>query len=649
MRNVIGRVWLGVVLILLVSSVLLVSDWRQRSAGRGKVPRIAIFQYASRPIMDDGVGGAMEALAARGYIDGKTLQITRYNAENDLPTANNIARTIVDGGYDMVITASTPCMQAMAAANITGKVQHVFGLVTDPFASGVGLKPGHPLDHPRHFVGVGTFQPVREVLLTARKMNPNIRRVGTVWNPAEACSEACIRVARKTAAELGFELLETHVDNSAGVSEAAKSMVSRGVDAMFVGGDNTVEVAIKSLIRAAEEARVPVITCAPANVEDGASVSMGADYVEVGRIMGHMAADLLEGADPAKIAITDRMPRKLGINMVAMGRSRAGWQVPEEVRAAAALGVNADGSRWRKDDRPATKKWNVHLVELVNAPSIDETRQGILTGLKESGLVEGRDYTIHVANAQGDLPTLSNMIDAALTARADMVYTITTPALQVAMRKVKDRPVLFALALDPLLVGDPGSHESHLPNVAGVYDRSPFEGMVKLIRECMPKARSIGTLYAPSEANSVRFREELEKAARAGGLKTVAVASNSAGEAADAALALTSRGIDAVCQINDNLHGAVFPSIVAAAQRARLPIFSFSTGQVAQGAAVVLSNDHVDGGRESGLIAAQVMRGATPAQFPYRGITRTRLLVNRRAAEAAGLRIPEAVLGRAEK
>ena len=43
---------------------------------------------------------------------------------------------------------------------------------------------------------------------------------------------------------------------------------------------------------------------------------------------------------------------------------------------------------------------------------------------------------------------------------------------------------------------------------------------------------------------------------------------------------------------------------------------------------MVLANDNFDGGRESALIAARVMRGEGPASFPYQGITKTRLLVN---------------------
>ena len=308
----------------------------------------------------------------------------------------------------------------------------------------------------------------------------------------------------------------------------------------------------------------------------------------------------------------------------------------------------SDLNRNRAPHPPTARKWKIHLIELVNAPAIEASRDGILAGLKDSGVEEGRDYELHLLNAQGDMATLSSLIDAALTAQADMIYTVTTPALQTAMQKVHDRPVLFALSLDPLLIGDAGTHTAHRPNVAGVYDRSPFEGMVKIIRQCLPQARSIGTLFAPAESNSVNFRNELTDAARKEGLDVIAVPSTSPSDVPDAALALVGRGIQAICQINDNLNSAAFPSIAAAAERERLPIFGFETGQVRTGAAVVLSNDHFDGGRESGLIAAQVIRGASPAQFPYEGITRTRLMINRRVAAAANLAIPPAVLSRAE-
>jgi ABC-type uncharacterized transport system substrate-binding protein len=200
-----------------------------------------------------------------------------------------------------------------------------------------------------------------------------------------------------------------------------------------------------------------------------------------------------------------------------------------------------------------------------------------------------------------------------------------------------------------LLIGDQGTHEKHRPNVAGIYDRSPFEGLIALIRECMPSAKVIGTRFVPAEFNSVTFRNELEKAARAAGLTVVAVPLDSGAEATQVAQSLVDRKPDLICQLNDNLGEATFASIVTPAKRARIPIFAFSSGIVEQGACLALANDHFEGGRESASLAARVMRGERPADIPYRSVSRTRLVVNPVSAREAGLTLPDSVLRRADQ
>ena len=273
---------LGIVSILLLSGILLVSDWNRGSTAKRQVPRIALFKFQSQHLVDEGVRGIIEGLNARGFVQGRTIQIEEFNAQNDFSTANSIGRAIAEGGYDLAITVTTPCLQALASANRAGKVRHVFGLVTDPFIAGVGLNRDKPLDHPRHLVGIGTFDPVRNALLDAKRSYPALRRVGTVWNPAESCSQACMRVARSTCKEIGVELLEAQAENSSAVGVAASSLLARGVEAIFVGGDNTVEIAMNVVVKVANQGRIPVITTVPGHADEGAFIGLGADYVEVG-------------------------------------------------------------------------------------------------------------------------------------------------------------------------------------------------------------------------------------------------------------------------------------------------------------------------------------------------------------------------------
>ncbi len=651
MRNVLARLSLGIGLIVVVSAGLLLSDLKNRSASKGNAPRVAIFQLGSQAILDEIAEGAIQGLAAKGFENGQTMRLQRYNAQSDLATAANIAKAIVDEGPDLVLTISTTCLQAMAAANQNGKIKHIFGGVSDPSAAGVGIQKGKPLAHPPHMAGIGTFQPVAETIELARKMNPGLRTAGLVYNPAETNSELCARAARAKATELGMRVVEATVETANEVFAATASVVSRGAEAIFIGGDNTLELAIESVVKAASEGGIPVFGYMPTNADRGALAGLGANYFEVGRITGELAGDVLNGRDPRTVPIENVLPKTLHLNLGALAKLRNQWRVPEDIQSSADVLIDRDGRRIerRAQARSAapSRKWKIDIIELVEAPAIEESRKGVLAGLKESGLAEGRDYEIRVRNAQGDISTLTSLIDAAITAGSDMIYTITTPALQAAMNKVHDRPVLFTLSLDPSLVGDRGTHENHRANVAGVYDRSPFEAMMKLILECLPRARRIGTLFAPGEPNSVYFEKEMSKAAQAAGLELISLPSNNAAEVNDSAAALVQRGVDAICQINDNLHDAAFAAIATAARRARLPVFSFSTGQIGRGASVVLSNDHFDGGRESALIAAKVIRGGSPASFPYTGIRRTRLLVDQQAAAAVNFTIPAAVLARA--
>ena len=95
----------------------------------------------------------IQGLAEHGFADGAAASIQRFNAEADMAVGNAIASQIVNGEHDLVLTSSTPSMQAVANANREGRVRHVFGIVADPFVAGIGLDRADPMKHPKHMVG----------------------------------------------------------------------------------------------------------------------------------------------------------------------------------------------------------------------------------------------------------------------------------------------------------------------------------------------------------------------------------------------------------------------------------------------------------------------------------------------------------------
>ncbi|MBK5297956.1 MAG: ABC transporter substrate-binding protein [Vicinamibacteria bacterium] len=645
---------LGLTLIAAAAALLLFSDRERRSeAGPRKVVRVALVQHASTPALDEGVRGLIQGLAEQGFRDGEAITLSTYNAQGDLATGNAIARQVTTGEFDLVLTTSTPSMQAVANANRDGRVTHVFTLVADPFGAGVGLDRDHPLKHPPHMVGHGSFLPVADGFTLAKQALPSLSRVGVAWNPAESNSEAFTLRAREACRQLGLTLLEANVDSSAAVTEAVQSLVARGAQALWVGGDNTMMSTIGSAIATARTSRIPVFTIMPGAPDRGTLFDIGLDFHELGRIGGLLAGRVLRGEDPATIPIRDvqdEVPRRMVVNTVALAGLRDPWQIPDAAMAGATVVVDATGTHERAA-RPGAlaRKWRVDLIEYNQVQDVEEAEEGVKAGFRESGLVEGRDYTITVRNAQGDMATVSTLVDAALSERADMLVTFSTPTLQAALQRARHVPIVFTYVSSPHAAGAGRSDTDHLPNVTGVYMAPAYGDMIALIRRVMPSVKSLGTLFVPAEVNSVFNRDLLQAACRKAGLTLIDVPANTSSDVPDASLALAARRPDAICQIPGNLTAAAFPTVQQAASRARLPIFAFQTSQAHGGAVVTVARDYADAGRQSAALAVRVMRGERPADMPFQAVGKTRLVVNPSAARRIGITIPPDLVAKADE
>jgi len=337
------RLLLGAALIILASVVLLLSDLKRRTEGARAIPHIGLLQHASVVLLDDTVRGMVDSLADNGFADGREIVIQKYNAQGDIAIANSIAKEMVSARFDLLMTASTLSLQAVANANRGGKTVQVFGAVADPAVAGVGISRDNPLDHPRNLVGIGSFLPVAEAFKIARSMFPGLKVVGVAWNPAEANSRAFTEKAREVCRAMDIELMEANVENSNGVLEAEESLVGRGAQALWIGGDVTLSVAVNSVISVGRKARIPVFTITPGKPDRGTLFDYGADFYEIGKRTGELAARVLRGADPTQIPIVNLVPAWLVVNTLALSGLKDPWRVPADVLARANVVVDGNG------------------------------------------------------------------------------------------------------------------------------------------------------------------------------------------------------------------------------------------------------------------------------------------------------------------
>ena len=327
------------------SALLLATD---QAGTRRSRPAVAVLKQVSTAVLDDAVTGMLEGLAEKGWRDGDTVTIRQFNAEGDMAQANAIAREITGGGFDMVLTSSTPSLQAVATANERGQVMHVFAAVADPFSAGVGLARADPLIHPRHLLGYGSLAPVHATFGILQRINPRVEKVGVAHNPSESNSRRFMELARVSCRQRGIDLLEAAVENSSGVVEAVQSTIARGAEAIFIPGDTTVASVCDSVVHVAAQAGVPVFTVVPGKPDRGTLFDVGFDFREVGLLAGRLAGDLLDGRDPATVPIGEtarEIPPRLTINLVAPGVDRRAWRIPDDLLAQAKVVIEAGGRR----------------------------------------------------------------------------------------------------------------------------------------------------------------------------------------------------------------------------------------------------------------------------------------------------------------
>jgi ABC-type uncharacterized transport system substrate-binding protein len=659
---------LGFLLISAAAAVLLYSDLGSRNrddnAARDaqRQLRVAIVQHASLDPIDIGVEGILSALESRGYVDGERISVRRYIAENDMATANSIAKDVTSGDYDLIITASTVSLQTVANANrfATPPRRHVFGISSDPYGAGVGINRDNHFEHPPYMTGLGSLPPVREAFEMLRPLRPDVARVGMVWNPAEANSVAANTLARAVCAELGIELVEANADTSTIAGEAAASVLSRGVDALWISPDVTIATAADVLIAAARRAQVPTFTSLPGHADRGALFDMGADYRAIGFTEGLLAADVLDGQDPATIPVENLMPVELHINLLALEGLGPQWQVPDDVREEAQVLISTDGRRekerpaqmsvaLRKQGGPLTRKMTVDLIEYADTPNTDVSRLGVMDGLAQAGLVLDRDFELRRHTAQGDIATLSSIIDNVLTRRTDLMITLSTPTLQNALQRGRQTPVVFSMVSNPFIVNAGTTDSDHLPFVTGAYLDQPLAELLDAIKKVFPNAKRIGTLYSPAEINSEFNMQELETLAHAAGYEFIKIGVATTGDVADAAIALASMDLDVWTQIADNLIASSFPAVMEASRRARVPVITFSPSAADFGALMIVARDYYDTGVESGLLAARVLRGEPIADIPFATSSTLDYIVNLKTAADYRIQIPQELIDKANR
>lgn len=257
--------------------------------------KIAISIIVEVPQLVETKTGALKGLAEKGFVEGKNLTVDYQVANGNMPTQQQIAKKFVGDRPDVIVAITTPTAQAMVTA--TKDIPIVFATVTDPIKAKLierFEKPGG------NVTGVSDAAPIAQQLKLFREIVPGLKKIGFIYNPGLDSSNATLGWIKEQGAPLGIEVVESAAPTTNEVIPAARKLVGK-VEAIYVPNDTTVVAALESVIKVGQETKTPVFTGETRGVERGALASVGLNYIEVGQLAGHMAAEILKGKKPGDI------------------------------------------------------------------------------------------------------------------------------------------------------------------------------------------------------------------------------------------------------------------------------------------------------------------------------------------------------------
>lgn len=293
--------------------------------------KIAISTIVEVPALVETKQGILEGLAEKGFVEGKNLEVDYQNANGNMPTQQQIAKKFVGSSPDVIVPITTPTSQAMVAA--TSEIPIVFTTVTDPVKAKLIAhydKPG------ANVTGVSDAAPIKQQMDLFQELVPGMKKLGFIYNPGLDNALATLGWVKEQASARGIEVIESPAPTTNEVILATKKLIGK-VDAVYVPNDTTIVAALEAIIKIGEEVKMPIFAGETGAVARGAIASVGLNYVEVGKLTGHMVARVLNGEKPgdidAVVAYKTLTTFKVAVNKGAA--ARMGVTLPEAVLARA--------------------------------------------------------------------------------------------------------------------------------------------------------------------------------------------------------------------------------------------------------------------------------------------------------------------------
>lgn len=278
--------------ISLIISLTLITLLFAGCGGENK-PIIGIIQFGSHGSLNNCYEGVMAGLEENG-ISKDDYTFEYVNSNFDASVAQTQAKTLVNKGAAVIIAIATPSAVAAANAAADTDVPVVYCAVTDQSV----------MDNYENVTGssdIPNFEKQLEVVTAF--MNKTDLKIGVLYSTEESSSPIQVENLKKAAqAYSGMEILDSAVADITTIDAKTNELISQGVDCFVNLLDNTIVGKLESnIFPITNEKKFPVFGSEIEQVKIGCAASASIDYIDVGKLSGKAAAEILGGKSAADI------------------------------------------------------------------------------------------------------------------------------------------------------------------------------------------------------------------------------------------------------------------------------------------------------------------------------------------------------------
>jgi putative ABC transport system substrate-binding protein len=283
--------------------------------------------------------------------------------------------------------------------------------------------------------------------------------------------------------------------------------------------------------------------------------------------------------------------------------------------------------------------------------SLTAVHEGMQEGLTRLGYVVDKNITFIVEDTKGSTSDLAARAAKLLSAKPDLLFTVSTDHAQAAKQATSTVPIVFAWTGDPVKAALIPSYPYSKSNLTGVTaSGDTLTGKrLEILLELVPKTKHLLVMVAAKETVSVSAFQSLEPAAQKFGVQLIRRDVTDKEQIVKALEEMPRGMFDAIFHVPSTLVRTNFDLLVKRARKDKIPLAVHDDALLSQGVLISYGPNPRAVGRQAADLVDKVLKGTKPGEIVVKGPETFFFAINQATAREIGLKISAEILQRADQ